>query len=47
MEQDEVDIRHETVSSHGRRINLKKMSGRVNETVYGTIVIPANPFSSS
>lgn len=24
MEQDEVDIRHETVSSHGRRINLEK-----------------------
>jgi len=24
MEEDEVDVRHETVSGHGRRINLEK-----------------------
>lgn len=27
MEQDEVGVRHKAVSSHGRRINLKKCQG--------------------
>jgi hypothetical protein len=31
-EHDEVDVRHETVSSHSRRVNLKKVSDQV--TVY-------------
>jgi hypothetical protein len=46
MEQDEVDVRHETVSSHGRRVNLEKMSGRVKDSMYRGIAIPANPISS-
>ena len=36
MEQDEVDVRHETVSSHSRRVNLEKMSDRV-KTVCATV----------
>ena len=28
-EHDEVDVRHETVSSHGRGVNLEKMSDQV------------------
>lgn len=47
MEKDEVDIRHETVSSHGRRINLKKMSDQVADSTYQGIAIPANPISSN
>jgi hypothetical protein len=34
MEQDEVDVRHETVSSHGGRVNLGKMSDRVKNSMY-------------
>jgi hypothetical protein len=44
-EQDEVDVRHETVSSHGRRVNLKKMSDRVTDSVCQGTAIPATPFS--
>lgn len=34
MEQDEVNVRHETVSSHSRRVNLEKKSDRVKDSMY-------------
>jgi hypothetical protein len=46
-EQDEVDVRHETVSSYSRRINLNKESDRAANCAYQGIAIPANPFSSN
>jgi hypothetical protein len=46
-EQDEVDVRHETVSSHGRRVNLNKMSDLVTDRVCQGIAVPASLFSSN
>jgi hypothetical protein len=42
MEEDEVDVRHETVSGYGLGINLEQMSDRVIDCVM-EITIPANP----